>query len=370
MLRHPGFSVGTYFGIPVTIHPSWFFVLGLATLTIGGIFKEILPNLTPLHAYGLAMVTLIIGFATLIAHEFGHSLAARWFGIGTERITLFLLGGVAQIKDEPASAKQEFIIAIAGPLVSLACAILFAVPAFLIPEAGPFAPLYLMAQTLLVMNTSFFVFNLLPGFPMDGGRVLRAAIWAATADYLKATRIAVTVGRVFGYTLSGLGIFLVLSGDFGSITLVIMGFFIAYLAGTALKQAEWRAAFDRVKVGQLMRPIEVVVPADLTLRQFIDRYVYRMAGDRFPVVRGDELLGWISSRNVAAVDRSEWETLRADRLVKPFSADEILSPDQDLNSAVFRGAKLRVGTLPVFQGRRLVGFLSMIDVQQHLKRFA
>ena len=370
MLRHPGFSVGTYFGIPVTIHPSWFFVLALATFTMGGIYKEILPNLTTLHAYSLAFATLIIGFTTLIAHEFGHALAARWFGIGTERITLFLLGGVAQVKDEPASAKQEFIIAIAGPLVSLVCAVGFAIPAILIPETGPLAPLFLMAQTLAIMNTSFFVFNLMPGFPMDGGRVLRATIWGATGDYLKATRLAVGVGQFFGYALAGLGGFLVLKGDFGSITLIIMGFFVAYLAKTAMKQAEWRAAFDRVLVGQLMRPVEVVVPADLTLRQFIDRYVYRMAGDRFPVVRGDELLGWISSRNVAAVDRSEWETLRADRLVKPFAAEEILSPDQDLNSAVFCGAKLRVGTLPVFRGRRLVGFLSMVDVQHHLKRFA
>jgi CBS domain-containing protein len=221
-------------------------------------------------------------------------------------------------------------------------------------------------QTLAIINAVFAVFNMIPGFPMDGGRVLRALVWMVTGRYLLATRVAATAGRVFGFGLAGFGLLLLLSGSMHGLMPTVMGFFLAWLAKTSLRQATYKDAFDRVRVADVMRPVQVVVPATTPLRHVVDDYIHRVHADRFPVVRGGALLGYIAAEDIHGTDRRLWETTPAERLARPFRRSEVLSPLTDAQTAYSELARLGRPSLPVFDGSRLIGYLFARDLEKRL----
>lgn len=368
MFRNPGYRIGRLFGIQVTLHPSWFILLALLTLSLAGALRE-LGTVSPIAAYAIGLVTALLGFASLLAHEYGHALTARRFGIGTERIMLFILGGVAQIRSEPKRPIEEFLIAIAGPAVSLLLAAVFFGIALTAEMFGVPEVFMLPAWWLVQVNLVFAIFNMIPGFPMDGGRVLRAIIWKFSGDFLTATRIASRVGQGFSYILMATSIGAMLLGHFQFFTMFLLGLFLNWLARSACQQAEMHAAFQSVRVRDLMRPVQVVVPADLSLRDVVRQYVYRLHSDRFPVVRGPSLLGYISADEIAAVDRDQWDWTSAEKLVRPYLQSEILSPDVGAFNAFQKVARSGRADLPVFQGRQLIGYLFLNDVMNYLRRF-
>lgn len=369
MFRNNGYKIGTFFQIPVFIHSTWIFAFALFSFSFTEAFAQELKVAWP-QAAAVGIMTALIAFISLLAHEFGHSLTARCFGIGTERITLFILGGVAQIKDEPRKPSHEFMIAIAGPGTSYICMALFAIPYFLLKNAGVGGLLFQESlYTLMIINFAFGTFNLIPGFPMDGGRILRALIWGVSKNFLLATRVASLGGQMFGWFLICVGGTLLFTGNvFNAIMPILLGFFLNKLAKSAYQQSRFKVAFDRLAVRDLMRPIQVVVPADLSLRHVIDHYVYKIHSDQFPVVRGESLLGYITSDDIAMVQRDMWDTLSAGKLAKPFKATEILFPTQNALAAFQKLSALGKHNLPVFQGKKLIGYLFAKDVVGYLQQ--
>lgn len=368
MFGNSGISLGRYFGIPVRIHPSWFIVLAVMTMGWTQMLEEE-GSISTAVALPWALGGVLLAFLSLLFHEYGHALTARRFGIRTERITLFLFGGMAEIRSEPKTPMQEFLIAGAGPLVSLILALLcfgamMGMAALPIP-----AHVHLVAEMLLFINLVFAIFNLLPGFPMDGGRMLRAAIWWASGDMLQATKWASRGGQFIGILIASLGVIEILMGSFSGIFLILTGLFIRWLAVSSYRQTQVRSAVDAVRVGDLMRPVEVVIPADASLQWAVRSAFNRLGGDRYAVVRGDALLGYLSANDVAGVPHDQWDKVTVERLVRPWADKELLSPEVPAFVAYQRLGEHARHSLPVFHGRELVGFLFMGDVTNHIGRF-
>lgn len=368
MFRNSGIKLGKFLGIPVYLHPTWFIIWFIFTLSLANAMV-LEKGASALVAYPLGALVALAAFATLLAHEYGHALTARAFGIGTERITLFILGGVAQIKDEPKRPLEEFFIAIAGPLVSVGCLILFGLPALLLYQAQMAPLLVFNLGNLAGINLVFAVFNMIPGFPMDGGRVLRAIVWRVSGNYLTATRVAAFGGQTFSIVLMVFGGYLLLNLNPSGFMPLLLGFFLNRLAKMSYRQAQFKAAFDSVRVKDLMRPIQAVVPADLPVSSVVRDYLYRIHSDRFPVVRGQSLLGYISAEDISSLDKGQWDFVRAENLARPYGRSEILSPYQNVFSAFQEVSVQGRPQLPVFHEKKLIGHLFRQDVTNYLQRF-
>jgi len=368
MFGNSGVSLGTYFGIPVRIHPSWLIVLLIMTMGWTNLLHE--ETGAPFGAsLPWALGGVLVAFLSLLLHEFGHALAARHYGIRTRRITLFIFGGMAEIVREPETPKQEFIIAGAGPLVSLVLAVFFWGAGYVSMQAGLPKSLDLIVDMLFYINMVFAVFNMLPGFPMDGGRMLRAGIWAASGNMLSATRWASRMGQGFGVLIALIGVVEILLGNFSGLLMVLTGIYLRWLAVNSYQQTQFRSAVDSVKVRDLMRPVDVVIPAGASVAWAVRSVFNRHGADRYAVDRDGTLLGYVAARDVALVPLNQWDKIAVERLVRPWSPNELLSPEVPALTAYQRLGELARQSLPVFQGRELVGFLFLGDVSNHIGQF-
>ncbi|MDX2176395.1 MAG: site-2 protease family protein [Candidatus Sumerlaeia bacterium] len=365
-----GLRVGKLFGIPVQLQWSWFFLFAFVAWMQARSLPERVEGLaagSPVVWIAGAGLTLVF-FLSLLAHEFGHALMARRYGIATERISLFLFGGVAQIGREPRTPGQEFMIAAAGPAISVALAAAFGAPglALLLAERSPlFAELLVSAAFL---NLALFLFNLLPGFPMDGGRMLRAAVWSATGDYLRATRIAARGGIAVAVGLMLLGAIGVAMGNTSSLFTIFIGWFLMRLAKSSGANAALYAAFDRVRAADLMRPVRVVVPPETTAREALELY-FRPLGAVYelPVVDEDRLVGRLLREDIEALDPHRVDWLRAVELAVPYDRALSLAPATDGLTTFLAVKGSRAWGLPVFSGRTLVGMVRDRDLDRFLE---
>ena len=246
-----GIRIGRLFGVDVAIHPSWFVVLVFFSFSLAtGFFPRAYPGWDPVTTWTAATVATLLLFASVLAHEYGHALVARSQGIPVRSITLFILGGVAQLEREPETPGREAWMAIAGPLVSAALGALTLGAAFLLP--GPEQVVAVLAY-LGVANLALLAFNLLPGFPLDGGRVLRALLWRLTRDVVRATRWAALVGQFFAWGFIALGAAqIVLQGGLSGIWLILVGWLMIQAARATARQTEIDAELRGVSAGRLM----------------------------------------------------------------------------------------------------------------------
>jgi Zn-dependent protease len=311
----------------------------------------------------MSVLLVILLYGSILAHEFGHALTARAFGIGTKKIVLHLFGGVALIESEPERPRDEFWITAAGPAVSLALAALFG--------AGWAAALGLGAPSLFaegfmyltLMNAILAIFNCLPGFPMDGGRVLRAALWAMTGDYLFATRLAAWGGVAVGLGLSTLGVFLFINGGSG-LLMILLGLFLVYLARLSARQAEVTAAFQGRTVRDFLRPVRAVIPRDMLLSDVAHLYFGRFDGGHFPVVEGDRLLGRLTEAELRRYEPRQWDWVTAREAMAPYEPSSVLRPTMPALKALQQLASEQSPCAAVFEGRRLLGFVYFKDLAQ------
>ncbi len=383
------FYVGKLLGIPLRLHWSWFLALFLISWTLAGhYFPATLPEHDATRGYFwlLGLVAALGLFISILLHELGHAVAARRLGVETRSIRLFVFGGVAELAGEPKKAGHEIIIALAGPAVTLVLMAAYYLGAAVVAttsglefEAGPpisqFTGGSLAASgTAAVLfylgwiNTFVLVFNMIPAFPLDGGRVLRGIVWSVTGDYLKSTRFAAALGIGFAWLLFIGGFLMAFRGDMiGGIWFFFLGMFLYNAAQASVGYAQLQQLLRGIRVAEMMRSRPVTVEANLTIRDVVEQFFLRFPYKAYPVVEGGTLVGLLTLGAVQQSDRQQWDVRRARDLAVPASQLPQVRPDEPVLQALQKLAASGASRVPVVQNGSLVGLLCGRDVMDFLE---
>ena len=365
MTRH-NIPLGKILGISIGLDYSWFVIFALLTWTLAGSYYPAeFKSWPPVLYWLMGAVTAIMLFVSVLLHELGHSVVALRYSVPVRSITLFLFGGVAQIEGEPPSAIAEFLIAIAGPLVSLALAVLFYMVQ---PLAAAMEPLLGLAKYLAYINLSLVLFNLIPGYPLDGGRVFRAIVWAITGNMRRATLIAANVGRFFAFLFIFAGVSQMFSGNLGGgLWIAFIGWFLDNAASAQVQQVMFQGLLAGHKVSQAMSTHCAAVPADLTLQQLVDDHILGNGQRCFLVNRGNTTVGLMTLHRIKEVPRSEWATTSAAQVMLPLEQLKCIAPNTELSAALEKMDRDGVNQLPVTQDHHVIGMLTREDVITFLR---
>ncbi len=369
------------FGIPIHVHASWLFVFFFMTWSLAtGYLPDMLPGLSEPRYWAMGGVSALLLFASVLLHELGHSLVALRYRIPIGQITLFIFGGVAQMRKEPPHPRAEFLIAIAGPLVSFILAgMSLGVVAILesFPAESSLHGLMALGTLLGMVNTQLGLFNLLPGFPLDGGRALRAGLWAWSKDYYRATSQAALVGLLFGVTFGLFGALLLfgaLSGTASSALassggwIVLLGAFLFTAARGSRKQAVIRASLASVPVRELMVRNVVALSPELSLEEAVNQYFLPYGYGGFPVVHEGRLVGVVAVRDVQTVKNSLWVFRRVADIMQPSSDEMVISPDHSAMQALEQMMAVGAERLVVVQDGQLLGLLTRASIGHFIEQ--
>jgi len=362
-----GIRLGRVLGFNISIDWSWFIVFFLVVYTLAnGYFPFAYPGFSRATNWALGILAALLLFGSVLVHELSHSVVARYYGTEVKGITLFLFGGISQTSEEPASAREEFWMALVGPITSFVLGAIFYMAANTASGLG--WPLWFVAVSsyLGFINVLLGVFNLLPGFPLDGGRVLRSIIWAITDNLTKATRWASYVGQGFGFLLMavgfvgmpGTGLLGILQGNLvGGLWLIFIGWFLAGAARSGYEQALIRDALSGVRVEQVMTTDVPVITADTSVRKFVDEHLLKHDYSCYPVVEPDteNVIGVIGAEEVRTVPSSDWELVSVGQIAHKIDGGYKISEDEDAWEAVTRLASPEVCRLLVMDDGHLKG---------------
>lgn len=346
MSQAQGIRIGRILGIPIYLDLSWILIFGLITVLMAGQFKEQFPNWSAEAHWGLAVLTSFLFFASVVFHELSHSFVAQRYKIRVISITLFLFGGLARIGREPTKAIQEFNIAIAGPLASAFLAGLFFSVSLLFPKN-----VLVQASTgaLWMANGMLALFNLLPGFPMDGGRVFRAIVWGATKDFTRATRWAGASGKVIAYIMIVFGIVSAIYGGpwrWQGLWLAFIGWFLLNAAQASVTQVTIRETLTGLSAADVMSHEVPTVPGNMSLEEYSNEVL--RTGRRIHIVTHDDRL--VGLMNVAALNtvaRDEWNMNSVQAVMVPREKILWASPEEPLQRLLDRLMAADVNQMPV-----------------------
>jgi Zn-dependent protease/CBS domain-containing protein len=353
-------------GIPINLDASWIIILVLIAWSLGDQFRKEY-GLESAGPWIMGLVAALAFFCCIVLHELGHSVVARAFGMPIRGITLFLFGGVAELEGEPPSAGVEFLMAIAGPVVSFVLAVLFGCLWLIgVASAWP-AEVEGVLQYLGWINATVLVFNMIPAFPLDGGRVFRSILWGATNDLRRSTRWAALVGQGFAYLLIGLGVVQFFFGYWVSgIWTALIGLFLNNAARSSYQQVLVREALQGEPVRLFMNPHPVVVPPSLDLRNWVEDYVYRYHRKFFPVASNGHVEGVISTQALAKYPREEWSRHTVGEVMAHDVAAASIPLDADALQALSKMQRNGLSRLLVTDGDQLVGIVSLKDLLRFL----
>lgn len=359
------FKLFTLFGFPVRIDVSWFLIVILITWSLAvGLFPHFIEGLHPATYWAMGVAGALGLFISIVAHEFAHAIVARGYGIPMKGITLFIFGGVAEMEDEPPSGRAEFFVAIAGPIASILVAVLgFGLWLVGLALEWPAAANGVLAY-LGWINLVLVIFNMIPAFPLDGGRVLRAALWSWKGSLRWATRISSTIGSGFGLALIVLGALAFISGNFvGGMWWFLIGLFLRGAAQMSYQQVLIRRAIEGEPVSRFMHPEPHTVSPGLNLAELVEDHVYRTHHKMFPVTEDDgRLLGCVTTRQIREVPREQWSARTVRDVMLDCSSDNTISPDEDAIRALSRMQQTGASRLMVVADGELVGILSIKDL--------
>jgi Zn-dependent protease len=363
-----GFRIARIFGIDVAIHPSWIFIFLLVTWSLAtNWFPSGVYLWSPATTWTVAVVSALLLFVSVLIHELAHSLIAKAQGIPVRSITLFLLGGVSTIESEASSPGREAVMAGAGPASSL----LIGLVCWLLGTAIDSPSVAHAVLTYLgVVNLLLGVFNLLPGFPLDGGRVLRSAIWAITRDFLKATRWAARAGNVFGYVLIGAGVIIAFSTRdlIDGLWFGFIGWIVVQASQVAYRQSRTESRLTGVSVRQLMTQPRTWVPGDITLRKAANDYFLALNTRCLPVQDDyGHLEGLVSVSDLQRVDQRTWGVDQVQDVMTPVDKLQTASPDDSAQETFRRLATTDADQIAVMEDGRLVGFVDRASVMRYLQ---
>ena len=363
-------SLGRIFGIEVGLHYSWFLIAVLIVFSLGGYFRTVNPNWGDAVVWSLAALTGLLFFVSVILHELSHSLMAKARNLPVRSITLFALGGVSQIEKGANTARTEFLVAIVGPLTSLAIggiALLLAWAAGWQPGEAEHSPVVTMLEWLGYINVALAVFNMIPGFPLDGGRVLRALLWWKSGDGDAATRRAARTGQAVGilFMAWGLGRFLV-GSNFGGLWIALIGWFLLQTAGQSYAEVDLRRLLRGVRVADVMARDCPTVNAHSSVEDFIDETVLHTERRCFVVEMNGEPVGLLGAGDVRGIEPSKRPFTTVDQIMQPLDQMRAVDPDMPLTAALELMARTEAPQLPVVSGGRLDGVVSRRQVAQYL----
>ena len=354
----------TLFGFTVRVDASWIFIAVLLTWSLAdGVFPSSYRGLATATYWWMGLAGTLGLFASVVVHELSHSLVARRHGTPMQGITLFIFGGVAEMRDEPPDPKAEFLIAVVGPVTSiLLAAFCYGLARLGDAQGWPEAVWGVLAY-LATLNLILAAFNLVPAFPLDGGRVLRSALWRWKGSLRWATRITAGIGSGFGVLLIVLGVFALFSGNpVGGIWWVLLGLFVRSAAGTAYQQLLLRQALSGESVRRFMQTQPVTVSRHFSLRRLVEEYIYHFHYKMFPVVDDGRLLGCVTTAQVKTVPREEWDRQTVGAILEPCSPANSVSPDADAMQALRQMSQMGRSRLLVVEGNRLVGLITLKDL--------
>jgi Zn-dependent protease/CBS domain-containing protein len=371
MLR-TNIKIFTAFGIPIEINISWFIVFALVSWSLASFyFPREYPDFSLSAHWVMGLVAAVLLFASVLLHELSHSYVAMAHGVPIKRITLFLFGGVSQMSKESSEPATEIKIAVAGPAASFVLMIVFAV-LYLVASQGEaprgVAP---VLKYLAFINGMLGIFNLIPGFPLDGGRLLRAVIWKVTGNLRRSTYIASRVGSVVGFAFIALGFLMVFREAFvAGLWLVLIGFFLRQAAEAGYVQVVIDAALKGVKVRDVVKRDVVVVGGDLTVQELVDDYFFKYHFDCFPVIAEGKLQGLVTLNDLKQLSRDKWPQTRVADIMQNNLDQLKVSLDEDVSAVLRRVIRDRCGKLPVVDGDRLVGIITRKDIMDAMRVFS
>jgi Zn-dependent protease/CBS domain-containing protein len=352
------------FGFEVKIDWSWLILGALIIWSLAtGLFPAWYEGLAPSQYWAMGVAGALGLFVSIVFHEFWHSLIARKFGLDMKGITLFLFGGVAEMGDEPPSPRAEFFLAVAGPISSVVLAGAILGLSLLLRGPGPVTPVTGVLRYLGYLNFILAGFNLLPAFPLDGGRVLRAVLWGLWDDLRRATRVASSIGAGLGAALMVLGalqFFLGRSG--GGLWTLVIGLFVRGAARSSYQQLLFRRALEGVPVRKFMVADAVTLRPATSVEKLVEDYVYKYHFKMFPVVEGDRLVGCVTLDQVKELDREQWASHSVGELASGCSAENTIGPGEDVMKALALMQKTGRSRLLVAEGGRLAGVISLKDI--------
>jgi Zn-dependent protease/CBS domain-containing protein len=365
-----GFRVGSIWGFEIRIDFSWVIIFWLVLWTLSsGLFPAQFPQLQPATHVGMGIAGTILFFASLVAHEISHSLVARAKGISVESITLFIFGGVARTRKDAESPGDEFQIAVVGPLTSIALSGWFGMIWWLGQQGGWSVAITGVAAYLSSINLIIALFNLLPGFPLDGGRVFRALVWKITGSQTLATRIASMSGKVFGYFIVFLGFLQVFRSNFlGGLWLILIGWFLSTTAELSYQELLLRTGLDTVKAVQVMTPHPETVSPNLTLQELVDDYFLRQRYQAFPVVESGQPIGLITLHQVKEVPRYLWAEQTVRSLMTPLEKTVVVCFQDQMLDVLKKMAEADVQRALVIEAGNLEGIITATDITSWLRR--
>jgi len=355
-------------GFEVRIDLSWIVIAILVAWSLStGLFPFHYKNLSTQTYWVMGIIAAAGLFLSIIVHEFSHSLVARRYGMDMKGITLFIFGGVAEMEDEPPSPKVELLMAGVGPLSSIAIAALFYGIYSVGKTSGWADPVNGVVQYLSAINALLAGFNLLPAFPLDGGRVLRAGLWHWKKDVRWATRISAHIGSGFGIFLIVLGFFNIFGGNFvGGMWWVLIGMFLQTAAKMSYRQLITRKALEGEKVRRFMNPDPVTVGPTTTVEELVEDYVYKYHFKMFPVVNSERVIGCVTTKQVKEVPREQWSETRVSELTLECTPDTTVKPDDDAIRALSLMRRTGGSRLVVVEDDQLAGVVSLKDMMKFL----
>jgi len=368
MIHKQNIYLGRLIGIPVSLDYSWFFIFVLLTWMLAtSYFPTEFKDWSPVLYWIIGAITSILLFVSVLLHELGHSIVAIKYKIPVREITLLVFGGVSQISGEPRSAMAEFWIAIAGPLVSFFLGALFYL---ILPFISGIEVIYSIVKYLAYINIILGVFNLIPGFPLDGGRILRAIIWGITHNMRKATIIAGNVGRIIAFLFIYFGIMEIFSGRVADgLWIIFIAWFLESAATAQIQQQQLHSLLALHKVSEAMNRNYAIIEADTNINELMKFHVIGTGRRSAIVVENDKPVGLITLHHVQKIPEEKWETTRVAEIMLPLDQSVQLRSNDDLWTALEKMDFEGVNQLPVFEENQLVGVLSRENLISFLKTF-
>lgn len=361
-------KVGRLFGVDLLIHWSWFLVFGLLTYSLGdedGLFGEMFPEWSAATTYAIAGLSAFLFFVSVVAHEYSHSLMALHYGIPVKSITVFIFGGVSNLEREAATAGQEFWIAFVGPGMSFVLSALFGLGWFLLHDRIDYVGAVL--GYLAVVNFVTGLFNLIPGYPLDGGRVLRSILWGMKRNMLAATRIASRTGTVVAYLMMALGVLIFFTSGslIGGIWLIFIGFFLKNASESSYEQLLLQQTLRGVTARSLMTTTYESVGPDMTLHELVEKHLFRA---RFVAVMVEtNLLGIVTASDIKEVPQSDWEAQTVYRTMTPREKLFVVHPETEIAETLQIMAVHDIHQVPVIASYDLLGFVTRGDVVRFIE---